>query len=502
MDCDYLIVGSGFGGSVSGLRLVEKGYQVLMLEKGRRFGPGDFPETNWDLKHWLWRPEVGWRGLFKMTFLRHVTVLSGVGVGGGSLVYANTLPIPEDDFFESASWAHLGRWKDALAPHYATAKRMLGAVENPNTTYPDEIIREIGKDLGREDTFRPTNVAVYFGTPGTTVPDPFFDGEGPERAGCIQCGGCMLGCRYNAKNTLDKNYLYLAEKKGLQIHPDTEVTNVRPLDGGGYEITAREGASRFGRKTRTFTAGNVIFSGGVLGTVPLLLALKEDPEALPKLSDRLGDFVRTNSEALLGVVTRRRDRDLSQGIAIGSIVHTDDHSHLEPVRYPAGAGFFRLMGTPHSPGSTLPGRLWSAFKAAVRHPVKLLGAYLVPDWAKYTMILLYMRTLEGHLSIRLGRSLRSAFGRGLVTRVDAGTAPTASIPEATDLAHRVAEKIDGVPISLAPRRSSAPPRRPTSSGAAPWAPTPPRGSSMPATGFRLRRALRHRRLGDFSRTRG
>src|SRR5258708_6388686 len=211
MDADFLIIGSGFGGSVSALRLVEEKYWVLVPEKGRRLGPNEFPKSNWDLKRWMWLPQLGFRGLFKMTFLRHVTVVSGVGVGGGSLVYANTLPIPKDDFFEAESWSGLADWKNELAPYYPIARKMLGAAETPYTTPADEVIREIGKDLGRPDTdFRRTPVAVYFGQPGVTVPDPYFHGEGPERTGCIQCGGCMIGCQHGSKNTLDKHYLWLA----------------------------------------------------------------------------------------------------------------------------------------------------------------------------------------------------------------------------------------------------------------------------------------------------
>jgi cholesterol oxidase len=447
MDCDWLIIGSGFGGSVSALRLTEKGYRVVMLEKGRRLGAKDFPKTNWDLKRWLWLPQVGWRGLFKMTFFRHVTVLSGVGVGGGSLVYANTLPIPKDDFFQSKSWGHLAGWKEELAPHYATARRMLGATQNPLRTYPDEIIQQVGKEMGRED-FQPTTVAVYFGEPGVTVKDPYFQGEGPERTGCNSCGGCMLGCRFNAKNTLDKNYLYFAEKRGLTIHADTEVTWVRPLEGGGYEVEALEGASRWGRKTRRFTARNVVFSGGVLGTVDLLLKLKERPDGLPRLSERLGDYVRTNSEALIGVVSGRKDKDLSRGIAIGSILHTDAHSHLEPVRYSDGSGFFRLMMAPHVPGATALTRLARLVGLMVRHPWKLLKAVFTPSFARRAMILLYMRTLDGHLKMKRGRGVFTGGRKGVTTALQEGPAPSAHIPEATELARRVAEKLDGYPMNM------------------------------------------------------
>jgi len=402
-----------------------------MLEKGRRFGSEDFPRSNWNLPRWLWMPRIGFRGIFKMTFLRHVTVLSGVGVGGGSLVYANTLLVPKDEFFTLPSWGGLADWKNELMPHYATALRMLGAVPYPLDTYADQVLREIAGDLGRSDQLVPTQVAVYFGEPGKTVPDPYHGGEGPDRTGCIHCGACMTGCRHNAKNTLDKNYLWLAEKRGLRIEADTEVTWVSALEGGGYRVDANTGS---------LTARNVIFAGGVLGTVPLLLKLKASPHGLPRLSDRVGAFVRTNSEGLIGVTTRA-DRDLSEGIAITSLLQTDEHSHLEPVRYGKGSGFFRLLMSPHVAGESAPVRLIRALAAILRHPIHFLRAWFVDDWAKRTIILLYMRTLEGHLRLRLG-------ALGLSTALEEGPAPTAAIPEATDLARRVEQKIDGYAGSL------------------------------------------------------
>ncbi|MBJ6761879.1 GMC family oxidoreductase [Myxococcaceae bacterium JPH2] len=446
MDCDWLIIGSGFGGSVSALRLTEKGYRVVMLEKGRRLQAQDFPKTNWNLKRWLWMPQLGWRGLFKMTFFRHVTVLSGVGVGGGSLVYANTLPIPKDDFFEAHSWGHLADWKTELGPHYVTARRMLGATPNPLRTYPDQVLESVGQDLGRTD-FQPTTVAVYFGEPGVTVPDPYFQGEGPERTGCIACGGCMLGCRHGSKNTLDKNYLYLAERRGLTLHADTEATWVRPLPEGGYEVQALEGTGFF-RTRRRFTARHVIFAGGVLGTLDLLLKLKADPDGLPRVSERLGDGVRTNSEALIGIVSGDPKRDLSKGIAIGSILHTDAHSHLEPVRYSDGSGFFRLLMAPHVEGRTLVARLGRLAMLLARHPLRFLKAWFVPNFARRTMILLYMRTMEGHLRLRRGRGVATGGRKGLVTGLQEGPAPTANMPEAFDLARRVSQKLDGYAMTM------------------------------------------------------
>ncbi|MFI5181987.1 MAG: GMC oxidoreductase [Thermoanaerobaculia bacterium] len=446
-DWDYVIVGSGFGGSVSALRLVEKGYRVLVLEKGKRFTPDEYPKTNWNVRKFFWLPSLGFRGLFRMTFLPHVTALSGVGVGGGSLVYANTLPIPTDEFFKSPSWGHLADWKRELAPHYDVAHRMLGTARNPLLTPPDEVLRDVAKEIGRE--WHPTDVAVWFGTPKETVPDPYFGGEGPERTGCESCGGCMIGCRHGAKNTLDKNYLWLAEQRGLVIEADTEVTWVKPRPGGGYEISARHGRSILPalRTPKTYTAKNIIFAGGVLGSVELLLKLKESPDGLPRLSDRLGDFVRTNSEVLMGVVSEKNE-DLSVGIAIGSIIETDEHSHLEPVRYPAGSGFFRLLAMPHAPGDTVTQRFASALSMLLRHPWKTLKAWLTPDWAKHTMILLYMRTVEGTLRMKLGRGVRTGFARAVTTADGTGPQARAWIPEATDLARKVEKRLGGFAQSL------------------------------------------------------
>ncbi len=442
---DWIVIGSGFGGSVSALRLSEKGYRVLVLEKGKRWAPGDFPKNNMDLKRWLWMPAAGLKGFFQMSFLEHVTILHGVGVGGGSLTYANTLPMPKLGFFQSRSWAHLADWRAELEPHYATARKMLGAAEFPGNTPGDDVLREIARDLGREDQFHKAEVGVFFGDPNRRVPDPYFDGEGPERVGCNYCGACMTGCRIGAKNTLDQNYLYLAEKNGARVRPETEVVRVSE-QGDGYAVETR---ATFGGEDATFTADRVVFAGGVMGTVPLLLKLKEDPRGLPRLSDRVGDFVRTNSEALFGVLAPDTEEDFSRGVAITSILHTDDHSHIEPVRYAKGSNFFRFLVLPHVPGETFLGRLAGAVRGFAQNPLRWAKAYAVPDLSRASQILLYMRTLEGTLKMRLGRDLRTGFRRGLVTELDSpDAAPRAFMDEATDLARRWAEKTRGVTATM------------------------------------------------------
>jgi cholesterol oxidase len=451
---DFIIIGSGFGGSVSALRLVERGYDVLLLEKGSELTAADFPKTNWNLRKWMWMPSLGFRGLFQMRFFRHVTVLAGAGVGGGSLVYANTLPIPKSGFFQSPAWASLRDWEQELAPHYQVARRMLGAQTVPFLTAPDRLLQQIAKDRGQPEAFASTDVAVYFGDkPGVVAEDPYFDGHGPTRTACNLCGACMTGCRHGAKNTLDKNYLYLARELGLELRADTEVVDVRPLAGpdssadgsAGYEIHTREGKGLLNRlrKRGRYTAKQVIFAGGVLGTVDLLLQLK--PSSLPKLSDQVGRRVRTNSESLIGVVSGHRDQDLSRGVAIGSIYHSDEHSHLEVVRYGAGSGFFRTLMAPHV-GGQAPGpvKLVQGLGRALASPLRFLESYLVPDWAKSTIILLYMRSTEGTLRFRR----KGLLGRRMGSDVESGAKPVAAIAEATELAEAVAAKVDGWPGSL------------------------------------------------------
>lgn len=442
---DFVIIGSGFGGSVSALRLVEKGYDVLMLEQGREFTADDFPKTNWDLRRWLWMPKLGFRGLFQMKFFRHVTVLAGAGVGGGSLVYANTLPVPTSSFFRNSAWAHLGEWEQELAPHYQTAKRMLGATKVPFLTAPDRLLKKIAEQRGQPEAFASTEVAVYFGERGKTEADPYFEGQGPARTGCILCGACMTGCRHGAKNSLDKNYLYFARQLGLRLQAESEVVDVRPRPEGGYEIHTLEGKGLLGRFRRRgrHLAKQVIFSGGVLGTVDLLLRLRHG--SLPELSPALGTRVRTNSESLIGVVSERRDEDFSKGVAIGSIYQTDERSHLEVVRYGAGSGFFRMLMAPHV-GGNAPGpiKLIQGLVRMLRQPLRSLRSYLVPDWAKYTIILLFMRSAEGTLRFRR----RGLLWKRMASAVEQGQAPVASIPEATELAEAVARESDGFPGSL------------------------------------------------------
>jgi cholesterol oxidase len=448
-DADYLIVGSGFGGAASALRLTQKGYSVLMLERGRKLEGKDFPKTNWNLKRWFWAPSLGFRGLFVLRFFKQVTVLAGAGVGGGSLVYANTLPIPRSSFFENESWASLASWERELRPHYQEARRMMGAVTTPVLTKPDRLLKQVAENRGQPEAFESTHTAVFYGEPGKTVPDPYFGGEGPDRTGCTLCGACMTGCRHGSKNSLDKNYLYLAQKHGLKIQADTEVVDIRPLDGEGYEVVAKEGARRWRRKKRVFRARHVILAGGVLGTVDLLLELKAKAGGLSKLSDCLGHRVRTNSESLIGVCAPDMKEDLSKGVAIGSILQTDDRSHLEMVRWGAGSGFFRLGMFPHI-GGQLPGaiKVIQALGYIATHPIKAFKSYTVKDWATKTMILLYMRTNDGTLRMTNKRKLSNPFARKMGSTLERGEKPTASIPEATELAEEIAELSGGMTGSL------------------------------------------------------
>jgi cholesterol oxidase len=439
LDFDYVIVGSGFGGSVSALRLSEKGYKVLVIEKGKWYRDQDFPKTNWNLKKWLWQPNINLFGFFKMTFLNHVSVLSGVGVGGGSLTYANTLPIPKTNFFNLGSWATLNNWEEELKPHYETAYKMLGAATNPKLHAADLAVKDLAESIGKADHFEAAKVGVYFGEAGRTVEDPYFGGKGPDRTGCTHCGACMTGCRHNAKNTLDKNYLYLAQQLGAEILAEKEVVDVTVLESkngtDGYEI---EFISSIGKKEKAcVTAKGIIFSGGVVGTVPLLLKLKK--KSLPNLSDMVGCAIRTNNESLMLVTsTNKNHKDFSKGLAIGSILHTDENSHLEPVRYGEGSAFFRTMTIPVIFNKYAVLRLLGVLFLFVKFPIKLLKTIFAKNYAKRTSVLLFMQTVDSSIRIKLGSITK------MKTVTEKGAIPSGIIPEAFDLSKKYGKIVNGI----------------------------------------------------------
>ncbi len=438
---DYVIIGSGFGGSVSALRLAEKGYTVLVIEKGKKWDSNDFPKTNWNLRKWLWFPTLKFFGIQKITFFRHISILSGVGVGGGSLVYANTLPKPEKEFFSHGSWSGLDDWEKKLEPHYEEAWKMLGAATTPILGPGDEALRTLSKQIGKEDKFAPTKVSVYFDEPGNTVPDPYFAGKGPNRTGCIHCGECMTGCRHDAKNTLDKNYLYLAQNLGVEVLPENEVIDVVPVGSNGekgYLIRYRKSTSWFAKAKEIKTKG-VVFAGGVLGTIPLLLKLKG--KSLSKISNRLGDMVRTNNEALLPNTTLDKDLALWKGVAIGSILEVDKNSHLEPVRYGKGSGFWRITMMPMVSERNFFLRIGKLIITPLKDPINWLKIWFVDDFSKRTTVLLFMQHLDSTLKFR-----RGLFGMRSIA--EKGKSPTAFIPEAHKLAHEFSKIINGKPQSM------------------------------------------------------
>lgn len=441
-DYDYIIVGSGFGGSASALRLSEKGYKVLVIEKGKWFTANDFPRRNWNIKRWLWIPFLKFHGFFKITLFRHITTLSGVGVGGGSLVYANTLPVPKSSFFKAKSWAHLADWEKELKPFYKTARNMMGVTKNPYLFKGDLALKQLSMQIGKGKEYSPTDVAVFFGEPDITVADPYFNGQGPDRTGCNFCAGCMVGCRYNAKNTLDKNYLYLAQKNGIEIKAETLVYDVLPInqeDGiTGYTVKWRSSTYLFRKKGILKTKG-IVFAGGALGTNQLLLNLKK--RSLPRLSDKVGHNIRTNSESLMGITTFDKNTDFAKGISIGSIVHTDENSHLETVVYPKGSGFWRLFMSPQVHGSNIFIRLIKIILDYIVHPIQNFKIYFVKDWAKRTQILLFMQTIDSTL-----RFSKGIFG--LKTSLSKGKKPTAFISEAKKLSEQFAKNVKGKPVVL------------------------------------------------------
>jgi cholesterol oxidase len=443
-DFDYIVIGSGFGGSVSALRLAEKGYTVAVLEMGKRFEPEDFPKSTWNLKKFLWFPKLLCHGFQQITLLKDVLIFHGAGVGGGSLVYANTLPMPPDEVFSDARWPTDEDWKVKLAPHYEMAYFMLGSTEAKEMFNSDYLLQEICEERGRGETFKKHQVAVHFGTPNEVGPDPFFDGEGPERIGCSLCGGCMTGCNDGGKNTLDKNYLYLAEKRGCVIHPETKVVDIRPLEGGGYEIDTVQATSVFNKRPKTLRARGIVLSASVLGTVKLLFECKERG-SLPKISDALGDYCRTNSEALLGVTATSYEEDYSRGIAITSGGWPDEHTHIELVRYGKG-GDFMGMNLTHLTGGGPPWPRWLRWLGNfVRHPVRAFKGNYPFGWAVRSAIVLVMQPLDNKM--RLVRRWRP-WGRVLTTQLDAEKRAPTYIPIANAVTEELAAKMNGTPESM------------------------------------------------------
>jgi cholesterol oxidase len=447
MRYDVVVIGSGFGGSVAALRLAEKGYSVAVLEAGRRFADDEFPETSWRTRRFLWAPKLGCYGIQRITMLRSakgepgagVLVLSGAGVGGGSLVYANTLYEPLPAFYEDPQWRGITDWRDELAPYYDQAKRMLGVTTYPNQTAADRAMRAVADRMGVGHTFHATPVGVHIGRPGERVADPYFGGAGPERTGCLHCGSCMTGCRHGAKNTLVKNYLWLAERMGVEVHPLTTAVSVRPSSGGYRIETVRTGAW-LDKKRQTFEADQVIFAAGALGTQRLLHEARQSG-ALPGLSARVGALTRTNSEAILGAAllrpdAKRRGVDFTKGVAITSSFHPDEHTHIEPVRYGRGSNVMGFLQSALVDGGPRRPLRWLATMAA--RPLTYLRLLSVRDWSQRTVIALVMQSLDN--------SLTTHFRRGKLRTTQGHGAPNpAWIPAGNEAVRLLADEIGGVP---------------------------------------------------------
>jgi cholesterol oxidase len=451
---DFVIIGSGFGGSVSAMRLTEKGYKVLILERGKRYLDEDHPKTNWMFWKFLWSPFLRSFGIFEIYFLSGTLIYRGAGVGGGSLTYANVLMEPSEKLFDAPAWKDLADWKTVLRPHYDTAKRMLGVAENPQFHPADEVVRKISKEVGKGDTFSTTNVGVFFGDPGTEeqeYPDPYFNGEGPARNACNFCGGCIVGCRYNAKNTLLKNYLYFAEKWGAKILPEVTVRDIQPLpegqpDGARYEVVYRSSTAWLYKPQKKVRARNVILSAGVLGTLDLLFRCKDTTQSLQNLSPRLGKIVRTNSESLIGAIARKYDVDYSKGVAIGSIFYPDEVTSIEPFRFPAKSGFTRFLGWPLlSKERKGLSRFAQMFWRIVSHPLDFISGMFLPGWAERVVALLLMQTEDNRMTVHHGRDVWTLFRKNLTAEPDPEYKHliNSKIEIGHQMANRVAETING-----------------------------------------------------------
>lgn len=444
---DVLVIGSGFGGSVSALRLAEKGYTVGVLEAGARFEDDELPQTSFDAKKYLFAPAAGCYGIQRIDMVKDCLIVAGAGVGGGSLVYANTLYEPLDAFYRDPSWSHITDWRSELAPYFDQAKRMLGVVQNPLRTPSDEVMEKVAHDMGVGETFHPTPVGVFFGGPGQSpdeaVPDPYFGGAGPDRNPCRACGECMTGCRHNAKNTLVKNYLHLAEQQGAVVHPLTTVTRVRPRAGGGYTVEARWTKAKLSwrRARATFTADQVVFAAASLGTQKLLHQLKAEGD-LPHLSDRLGVLSRTNSEAILGALAPDRSVDYTEGIAITSSWHPDGDTHIEPVRYGKGSNFMALLQTVLADQRDDEPRWRTWLRELWRQRRQALDLYDFKHWSERTIIALVMQTLDNSITT-VGK--RTPFGWRMTSRQGHGEPNPTYIPVAYEATRRMAEVMGGTP---------------------------------------------------------
>ncbi|MGB3333752.1 MAG: GMC family oxidoreductase [Mycobacterium sp.] len=454
-DYDVLIIGSGFGGSVSALRLTEKGYRVGVLEAGRRYADKDFAKNSWHLREFLWAPKLGCYGIQRIHLLNNVMVLAGAGVGGGSLNYANTLYVPPAPFFADKQWAHITDWHAELMPHYDQAKRMLGVVKNPTFTDADRIVKQVADDMGVGDTFVATPVGVFFGedgaqAPGKTVADPFFGGVGPKRTGCIECGECMTGCRWGAKNTLVKNYLHLAESNGAQVHPMTTVTAFEQGADGLWQVTTVRTGLRARRHRKTFTARHLILAAGTYNTQRLLFKMR-DKGKLPKLSDNLGVLTRTNSESIVGAATLsvNPDLDLTHGVAITSSIHPTADTHVEPVRYGKGSNAMGLLQTLMTDGPSPGGgkgtdvpRWRQLLNQGREDPRNILRLLNPKDWSERTVIALVMQHLDNSITTF---TKRGKLGLRRYTSKQGHGEPNPSwIPVGNEVTRRIAAKIDGV----------------------------------------------------------
>jgi cholesterol oxidase len=438
---DYLVIGSGFGGSVSAMRLSEKGYSVLVIEKGKRWTGKDFPKSNWNVRKYLWMPLIKCFGFQKLTFFKEVFVLSGVGVGGGSLVYANTHMMPKENFYTNAVWSHLNKdWKAALAPFFEKAKFMLGSEKFSKEYEEDKILKEVATEMGHGDTYgRVDYVGVYLGDTKKSV-DPYFKGLGPLRTGCTECAGCMVGCRFNAKNTLDKNYLWFAENIfGARVVAETRVTKIEYLNNL-YHIHAEQSTRWWGKKRQTFISRGLIMSGGVLGTMDLLLKQKHIYKTLPHLSEKLGDNILTNSEMLSGVVAA--DRKLNHGVAISSVFHADENTHIELCKFPDGSGAMMRLATMAAGNGTPIVRIAKMLGNVVTQPWNFLRSLFNFKLAETSIIFLIMQTLPNAMQMKLKRGV---FGTKLIMKNEGGQKVPSFIPVGQDALYRYAKKVNGVP---------------------------------------------------------
>lgn len=445
-DYDVIIIGSGFGGSVSALRLAEQGLKVAVLEQGRRHTAEDLNLASQSALKLNWAPKLGLKGVLAQDVFQHLGVVRGIGVGGGSLVYAAVLLKPGQRFYQDPTWKNLSQdWEVELQPFYQKAEKMLGVQLNPNQGLQDQWLEQTAKNMNAHESYGQVPQGIYFGDSTQYVADPLLNGQGPERIGCNLCGNCITGCAQGAKNSLDKNYLYLAEKLGVHIIAETKVTHIEAMDTqgeNGYQIHCQHPWEK--SKKTTLNAKKVIVAAGVLGTLEILFASRDTYKTLPNISAQLGEHVRTNSEAVVGILSKDSETDIRHGTTISSHFHPDERTHITQNRFPASYEFMKFYMGPLVDGESALKRALNVLARLIFIPWLSIRSWFAKDWHKRVSILTVMQQADNQLRFGYGRTLFKAGQKGLKSEISVGERAPSYIPLANEAARQFAQVSNGL----------------------------------------------------------